>query len=150
MKTSRKAMLILAMLILATVAAACGGGGGGGDAAGVAESVLSDIFDGDLDGLRGSICDSQASVVDALEEEGIMELMELVEVDLGGANFEVVNETDDTATVRVTGEITMSALGEEQTMTIDELLGGENEVQLVKEGDDWKFCDEGTLMGVGG
>jgi hypothetical protein len=137
--------VMVAMLLAACVGAApIGGGGntttggGGGDPAAGARSFFEAVFTGagDLDPL---LCTANAAAA-AQIREGMETLKTMLaagdaEVDVSGLTYTTSNQTADTATVTVAGQIKFSVAGVEQTQDFPEAP-----VQMRNEGGSWKVC----------
>lgn len=137
MHVLRKTTLTLAMILIAAVIAACGGGGGGEADGESPEAAVRGFFeaanDNDVDRGLNVVCQAMRDQVEDTSNS------EAADFDLSDLEFEVVDETDTSATVMLTG--TLGIDGEDIPAG---LVFGDG-IPVVKEGDDWKFClDLGT------
>jgi len=151
MKATRKFTLLVLMLMIAMLVAACGGDDddGGGEAGASPESVASNLFEGlfsgDADSVANLVCEEQRdAAVEALGTLG--EDLEGVEVDTSGLEFEA-NEDGDSATVAVSGELSLNIEIEgetiEQSADVSELGGELAELPMIQEDGNWVFCPTG-------
>jgi hypothetical protein len=153
MKVTRKLTLLALMLMVAMLVAACGGddddGGDGGESGASPESVASSLFEslfsGDTDAVANLVCEEQRdAAVEALGTLG--EDTEGVEIDTSGLEFEST-EDGDTATVAVSGELSLSIEIDGETMEesadVSELGGDLAELPMIREDGNWVFCPTG-------
>jgi hypothetical protein len=91
----------------------------------------------DIDRMQQLVCGRDAEEMresmDILEE--VVSFSD-VTIDVSGLHYELIEEGQDTASVRVTGEMFTLILGEENVEEIDEVT------HLVREDGTWKVCGE--------
>ena len=112
---------------------------------GVADALFAGLFSGDVDMVANLVCQEQrAAAVEALDTLG--EDTEGVEIDTSGLEFEAT-EDGDTATVAVSGELSLSIEIEgetiEQSADVSELGGELTELPMIREDGNWVFCPMG-------
>lgn len=116
---------------------------------GPAETVelwLQAFADSDYERMRELTCEAQRGQVDEMERafSRTAELPEF-QIDTSQITTEVVEQSDETATVRVSGELTMSVQGSELPLNLAQLsaYGGaqqNDETPLIKEDGQWRVC----------
>ena len=142
-------LMTLVSVLGALLLAACGGTapsggggntttGGGGDPAAGARSFFEAVFTGtgEIDPL---LCTANAAAA-AQIREGMNTMKTMLAagdaaVDISGLTYTTSNQTADTATVTVAGQIKFSIAGTEQTQDFPDAP-----VQMRNEGGTWKVC----------
>ena len=136
---------IVYLLILTVLLAACGGTpsnnnnqstGDGPDVA--ARNWFTAYFNADVDAVVAVTCAAQA---DAIREgaEALAGVAAAAEYDLSGVTFSVTEQTDTTATVSASGNISVTAAGQ----TVEQDIGASGVqpvITLVREDNAWKVC----------
>ena len=126
-----KRALLVVTVFLVVLMTACGGGGGAPDQA--ARQWFEALAKGDQDAMQNLTCaDSQSSVTDAIG--ALASMAGSVKIDISGLSFKTTEESGDTASVQVTGNIKVELLGQSAEEPIDEAM------PMVKEGGNWKVC----------
>jgi hypothetical protein len=163
MKTRK---LLFAGLLLVLVVA-CGGGGGSGKPAGVVEKVVTAMSKLDVEEASKYMCEEHKSAMqDALssgfeemEQMGLdpQELLDAFKINFKDMKYEEKSTEGDKAVVAISGKMSMSfdeeklkgffrkageASGQPFTAMGGQEAPFEGDVNLVKEGGDWKVCDE--------
>jgi hypothetical protein len=147
MKIARVLPIAL-LLIVALLAAACGGGatpapaedntGDNTSASGGPADAARGFFEAIYTGGDASafVC-SEAGVADAYEQaaEASAAAFADAEIDASGLTFAVSDETADSATVEVAGEIVYTISGVTTPVTLPA-----SSVRMVNESGSWKFC----------
>lgn len=119
---------------------------------GAIQAFIETIFTFEFENLAMFVCEDQRALLEAAlpgmdELAGMQEMLDAAEFDFSGLEYEVTDETEDSAMVTVSGELTISIFGQEQVQSADDLFGAS--VQVVKEGDNWVICDENAVGAVG-
>jgi len=131
----RRALLVVTVfLILIVLMAACGGGGDGGSPDQVAKQWLEALAKGDKNALKDLTCIAQQESV-AGTTGFLAGLGEEMGLDVSALSFTTTEQSEDKASLQVTGKIRMTLLGVEQEEEIDEAM------PMVKEDGKWKVCD---------
>lgn len=147
MKIARVLPIAL-LLIVALLAAACGGGAApttapaddnsGDAAAGSPAEAAQGFFEAIYTGGDASafVC-SEAGVADAYEQaaEASAAAFAEAEIDVSGLTFNVTEESADSATVEVAGEVVYTMAGVTTPVTLPA-----SSVRMVNEDGAWKFC----------
>jgi len=139
------AFAMLAALSLSLLSlAGCGGSDGGDDPVSVTQQAFEKAVTLDMDGLLEVSCQQMREEIEASREEIklMTEMMEGlginfkdIEYDMSHMKWDLVEESEDKATVHMHGTMTMFAPGlGEETQDQDE------KINLVKEGGSWKVC----------
>ncbi|MFW5771757.1 MAG: hypothetical protein ACOCZH_00435 [Phototrophicaceae bacterium] len=150
---TRKLSVLVALLAIALAVSACGGGGNGsGSPTDVVEEGISRLFEPDIDGFRELLCADVIADFDASMEGTDMSQMEAlfdqVDVNLSGLEYNVSDETDDSATVTISGTLEVSVAGETQEVPVGDFLTEADEIPVVREDGDWKICDTSLAGGM--
>lgn len=145
----RTSLLLVLLLVLSLGLVACGGSGdsGGGSASNSPEDAIRSFMEGfaalDVDAMVAAVCDDVA--------EAGREAMAGLEQSLGGQDVEIaidvssltytVNSQDgNTAEVSISGQMVISAMGQDLPLDAAEMFGGES-VTVVNDGGTWKMCE---------
>ncbi len=132
----KQLVLMMAAALLGLTLFACGGGGDSPEV--VVEKAMSAMVDMDTDALGDYLC--AKSLVEAKQALDMAKAMmpedQKFEMKLSDMKYEVTEESDDKATVHVTGNVTVTGLGDEdQSEPVDE------QMQVIKEDGKWKVCE---------
>ncbi|TVR23039.1 MAG: hypothetical protein EA396_04575 [Anaerolineaceae bacterium] len=147
MKFLRRLTIFSTLIVISIVAAACGGGGDDGDPEAVAQQAFEALMTFDFDTALPLLCAEQRTILEAqLEGSGDMmaemqAMMGEAEFDMSNVTYTVSDRTDDSATVTIGGEVTISAMGQEFT----EPAAGEGTpetLEMVVEDGDWRVCGD--------
>lgn len=146
MTMKRLAPVVPACLALVLTLAGCGGSGSGDDPVSTVQYAFEQAMTMNMDGLVEVSCEQMRDEIEASREEIrlMLEMMEGlginlkdIEYDMSDMQWDLVEESDEKAVVRMHGTMTMYAPGlGEETQEQDE------EVILVKEGGRWKVCSQ--------
>ncbi len=134
MKFSKIALLLAAMvMVLSLVVAGCGGGGPVDGAKDFFNNMFSE---------KGGEYLCKAAGSDAAIGMAMLGAMG-AKIDTGGMKFELVKEEGDKATVKISGKIKISMLGqtEEEEIPAEEIL-------MIKEDGKWKMCDPSFIESI--
>ncbi|PJF23000.1 MAG: hypothetical protein CUN56_03115 [Phototrophicales bacterium] len=149
----KRLILIVAMTLIAALAAACGGGDGGSSGGGGAgnpedagREFLNAAFSMDVEKARSIVCEARRGEIEEPSDEDRAAL-EAVEIDLSGLEFTVSDQTDNSAMLTVSGNVTMSMEGQEMELPVDQMFGDEA-IPVIVENGKWVVCPENTdLLG---
>jgi hypothetical protein len=103
----------------------------------VVQSFMAAIEEFDLDIAEGYVCEAQKSAVRAILEPyyDVARLAEAFDMDFKDLTFTERSNDGETAVVKVSGSLTLSFLGREDTQEVSE------EHVVIKEGGQWLVCD---------
>lgn len=136
-----KMLKALTLIVFALLLAACGGGGGGGSTtsgtpADAAKGFMEAFASLNADTMKTYLCSAQASSADALSGSFAPEGVEIT-IDASGLTYTVSNETADSATVTITGNLKVTTAGVAQDLPVDQVFP---EFPMSKENGAWKVC----------
>ncbi|HLU10888.1 MAG TPA: hypothetical protein VK003_14550 [Oceanobacillus sp.] len=150
MKIARIVPIAL-LLIVALLAAACGGGAaeptsapsgdnnessssGGGPAAAV-QAFFEAVYGGD-ENIVDYVCSSSPEIVDTYEQaaEALATVPDTT-IDTSGLTYTVTEENADSATVEVSGELSVTAAGQTMSTPFQAVP-----IPVVNENGSWKVC----------
>lgn len=142
----KRFMMIVTLALIAVIAAACGGGdddgGDAGDPAEAGRQFINAAFTMDVEAARNLTCEARRGEVTEVSDEQ-RAATEAMNLDLSGLEFTVSDQTDDSATVTVSGVIKAEAEGQEVEMPVEQMLGSETSVPVIKEDGKWVVCPAG-------
>lgn len=140
-KTLKLALVVACAALLAACGGAAGGGGSPEDAA---RSFMNALGSLDAEGMRNVTCAAQQGQVDALASsfDQMREADAEFSMDVSQLGYTARDVTDTTATVDITGELSMTALGQTQTIDVSEagVTGESTGMPMVREDNAWKVC----------
>jgi len=153
--TLKRLAFYISLAVLSIVIVACNGGGDGGGNSNnngtnspesVARSVFSAIVKFDLEAIAPHVCPERRAefqqqfdaLAPMLQEQAAT--IAQVDVDISNVTFNVQNQTDTTAEVRVSGEATVS--DGENVITQEINATDYQPLQLVKVDNTWYICSD--------
>jgi hypothetical protein len=139
----RLSVLVIIVLMLGTLMSACGGAAAGGPT-GAVQAWLDAWTKFDTKAVGDLTCASLKPQIDqamSLFNSGssgqdLSALKDLFSFDFSKLKFEETSNNGQTATIHVSGSMTVKALGQEQSQDMNE------DVQVVNENGGWKVCSD--------
>lgn len=137
-----KMMKFALFSLLALVLVACSGGGSGDSPSTVARSFMEAFGRLDEEAMRPLICSAQSDQVDGITES-MAEAGTEVTIDVSNLTYQDGQISGDTATVNVSGDIEMEAMGQSMTLPVSDMFNG-GALPMVRENGSWKVCPSDT------
>lgn len=113
-----------------------------------AQAYINAIGDLNFERVAALTCEQYRGELEGIEQElGAMPTgmdLEDLDIDVSGITFEVIDQTDTSATVKVGGSFSFAMQGMEMSFDIEEMsdiIGDDTNVALVKENGEWRVCE---------
>ncbi|MBC8170126.1 MAG: hypothetical protein H7X77_00570 [Anaerolineae bacterium] len=135
----KKFVGVISVLLLAMVLAACGGGGSStsGTPADAAKGFMDAFAALDVEKMKSFLCTAQAAAADGLAT-GFGEAGTEAKLDASGLTYAVSNETADSATVTISGNIKAEVAGTSTDLPATSMFP--DGLVITKESGAWKVC----------
>jgi hypothetical protein len=105
----------------------------------VGRQFINAAFTLDVEAARNLTCAARRGEITEPSESDIAALAD-IEFDISGLEFTITDQTDDSATLTISGMLRAESAGQEMEIPIETMLGSDTSVPMVKEDGQWLVC----------